>query len=95
MFNMYSVNRVLRERVSPLLRSHGGDLQLCSISGDLVKVRFTGSCHGCPSASETVERVVQAALREEFQNENIEVRVNNEVSDDLIQQAKRILRHEQ
>lgn len=86
------ISVILRERVSPLLRNHGGDLTLKSISGSSVKVSFVGACQYCPSACETVEYVVQKILREELQDETIRVEIDNGISQDLLDEAKRILR---
>ncbi|MDP0531309.1 NifU family protein [Porphyromonas gingivalis] len=86
------VKLVLRERISPLLRSHGGDLSLSQIKDKTVFVRFSGACRFCPAAHETVEKIVQAMIREYFKDDNIDVILENSVSDDLLEQAKNILR---
>ena len=54
--------RVIEEKVRPILAAHGGDIQI--ISGRRVlKVRFTGSCAGCAAADLTMEEVVKRSLR--------------------------------
>lgn len=51
------------EQVRPLLASHGGDVELveCSPAG-VVRLRLTGSCHGCASSRLTLKQTVEAAL---------------------------------
>ncbi len=89
--NIDEVAIILRDKVSPLLRSHGGDLALSKVSGNEVYVRFAGACRFCPSAYETVEKIVRSLLRDHFGDNDIEVILDNSVSDDLIAQAKKIL----
>ncbi len=86
------ISVILRERVSPFLRSHGGDLSLTGISGSVIRISFVGACQSCPSACETVEYVVQKILREELGDENIRVEIDNGISQELLDEAKRILR---
>ena len=87
-----AVTAVLREKVSPLLRSHGGDLTLTGIFRSVVRVSFTGACRYCPSACETLEHVVQKILREALSYETIRVETDYGVSQALLDEAKRILR---
>lgn len=51
------------EQVRPLLASHGGNVELveCSPAG-AVRLRLTGSCHGCASSQITLKHAIEAAL---------------------------------
>jgi Fe-S cluster biogenesis protein NfuA/nitrite reductase/ring-hydroxylating ferredoxin subunit len=51
------------ERVRPYLGSHGGDVHLLAIVGDVVKLQFSGSCKSCPSSAVTLELAVEDAIR--------------------------------
>lgn len=51
------------ERVRPYLGSHGGDIHLLEVDGDVVRVRFAGSCKSCPSSAVTLELAVEDAVR--------------------------------
>ncbi|MFO0972577.1 MAG: NifU family protein [Phycisphaerae bacterium] len=56
-------------RIRPGVQRDGGDIQLVDVTAaGVVRVRLTGSCVGCPSASETlkfgVERNLKAAVPE-------------------------------
>lgn len=88
------IGLLLRNEVSPLLRSHGGDLILLEVADPVIKVRLTGACFNCMGASETIENIVQKTLRDHFRNEQIQVILSNEVSRELIEEAKRILKKE-
>lgn len=49
--------------VRPYLGSHGGDVHLLEVDGDVVRLRFAGSCKSCPSSSVTLELAVEDAVR--------------------------------
>ena len=51
------------ERIRPALNADGGDIELVDLEGDLVRVRLTGECSGCPSAEMTLRVGVEGALR--------------------------------
>lgn len=91
-FNTENVSEVLSKRVRPLLLQHGGDLELVEVKGKLIRVRFLGSCSSCPSLNDTMERVVQSIVREAFGDDTLQVVLRQGVSEDLLQQAKAILR---
>lgn len=55
------VRRALDE-VRPVLGSHGGDVELVAVSGDVVRVRLTGSCHGCGASASTLREAVEGAI---------------------------------
>ncbi len=52
------------DKARPLLRSHGGDVELLSCAGGIVELRLTGSCHGCPSSTLTLRQSIEQALCE-------------------------------
>ncbi len=51
-------------KVRPLLKSHGGNVDLLGIDDGLVRLRLTGSCHGCPSSTQTLHNAIEAAIYE-------------------------------
>ncbi len=54
------------ETIRPLLQAHGGDIQLVEVTDDgIVKVVLEGACKGCPMAQVTLQRGVEAKLKEE------------------------------
>lgn len=50
------------DSVRPYLGSHGGDVELLSVSDDVVRLRLLGSCDGCPSSSVTLKLAVEGAI---------------------------------
>jgi Fe-S cluster biogenesis protein NfuA/nitrite reductase/ring-hydroxylating ferredoxin subunit len=51
------------ESVRPYLGSHGGDVHLLEVAGDVVRLQFSGSCKSCPSSAVTLELAVEDAVR--------------------------------
>jgi Fe-S cluster biogenesis protein NfuA len=52
------------EKVRPLLRSHGGDVELTSLMDGVVQLKLEGSCHGCPSSALTLRNAIEEAMFE-------------------------------
>jgi Fe-S cluster biogenesis protein NfuA/nitrite reductase/ring-hydroxylating ferredoxin subunit len=51
------------ESVRPYLGTHGGDVELISVTDDgKVQLRLLGSCDGCPSSSVTLKLAVEGAI---------------------------------
>ena len=49
-------------RVKPLLASHGGSVELLSTTDNIVRLRLSGSCHGCPSSAQTLKSTIEEAI---------------------------------
>ena len=82
---------VLDERVRPLLRTHGGEIEVLSIEGGVVRFKLLGHCAGCAAADITAEDLVQEELTSALCWLEHAVLVNS-VSQDLLDQAAAILR---
>jgi len=52
------------ESIRPMLASHGGDVELVSISPPALEVRFLGSCDGCPASMLTFHAGVKKAVED-------------------------------
>jgi Fe-S cluster biogenesis protein NfuA len=53
------------DKTRPLLKSHGGNVELLGIDDDgAVRLRLVGSCHGCPSSSLTLKQAIEEAIYE-------------------------------
>ncbi|CAN5857239.1 hypothetical protein BH23ACT10_BH23ACT10_37360 [soil metagenome] len=52
------------EGVRPYLASHGGGVQLLSVTGDVALLRLEGSCDGCGSSQVTLQHAVEGAVLE-------------------------------
>lgn len=51
------------------LQADGGDLEIVSIEGKLVKLRLRGACGGCPHATMTIKEGLERILRDELDPE--------------------------
>ena len=89
---MRKVEAALDERVRPYLRSHGGDIAALRLEDGVLYVKMLGQCAGCPSADLTNETVVEEALTAALPGLVRKVSVDQSVSDELWEQAKRLLR---
>lgn len=62
------------EEVRPFIQSDGGDIELLKVEDNIVYVRLTGACVGCPSSMITLKHGVEARIREELpQVESVEM----------------------
>ena len=86
------IERVLEEEVRPQLALHGGGIQSLSCEDGVYRFRLTGQCAGCPSAYLTTEAVIEETLRTSIP-ELKEIVLVQGVSEDLLEQARAILRH--
>ena len=66
------VTASVRERVlevinliRPAVQADGGDIELVDVSTEgVVKIRFHGACHGCPSSTMTLQMGIEKNVRE-------------------------------
>lgn len=78
-----------------LLSGHQGGVEIHSVQGHCVRIRFTGNCRSCMSASESLVGQIEDYLRKELATPDLELRVYTGVSEALIQEAKKILNKHQ
>jgi Fe-S cluster biogenesis protein NfuA len=50
------------ESVRPYLATHGGNVELLSISDGVAYLRLNGTCHGCPSSTATLKQAIEEAI---------------------------------
>jgi Fe/S biogenesis protein NfuA len=86
------IEAVLEEKVRPALRAHGGEIQVDHLEDGVLYVKLLGQCAGCPSADLTNETLVEAELVKALPELVRKVAVVQTVSDELWEQAKRLLR---
>ena len=86
------IEEVLDEKVRPSLRAHGGEIQVDHLEDGVLYVKLLGQCAGCPSADLTNETLVEAELVKALPELVKKVSVIQTVSDELWEQAKRLLR---
>ena len=86
------IEAVLEEKVRPALRAHGGEIEIDRLEEGVLDVKLLGQCAGCPSADLTNETIVEAELVQALPELVRKVAVVQTVSDELWEQAKKLLR---
>ena len=51
------------ETIRPALQADGGDIQLVSVEDNVVKVKLSGACGGCPMSQLTMTQGVEKAIK--------------------------------
>lgn len=51
-------------KIRPALQADGGDVELIDVVGNVVRVRLTGACGGCPMSQMTLQMGIQRAIKE-------------------------------
>ena len=51
------------EEIRPYLVADGGNIELVNVEDNVVKVRLTGACAGCPMAQMTLKMGVERFLK--------------------------------
>ena len=90
--DMKRIEAVLDEKVRPALRAHGGEIETDRLENGVLYVKLLGQCAGCPSADLTSETLVEAELKAALPELVEKVAVIQTVSDELWEQARRLLR---
>ena len=86
------IEGVLDQYVRPLLRAHGGDMEVLELTDDgVLRFRLRGRCAGCPAAALTTEDLIRAEVTQRLPQVR-QVELVYEVSEELLQQARAILR---
>ena len=52
------------DKIRPYMESHGGDVELLSLDGDVARLRLQGHCKTCPSSAVTMELAIRGAIEE-------------------------------
>ncbi len=86
------IEAVLDEKVRPSLRAHGGELEIDHLEEGVLYIKLLGQCAGCPSADLTNETLIEHELTAALPELVRKVVVVQTVSDELWEQAKRLLR---
>lgn len=88
------VEKFIKIKVLPEISSHGGDVKIKSIKDKVATITLLGNCSKCPLSQITFEDIVKEKLIQEFQDEIEDVRLYNEISDELWNFAKKCLKGE-
>jgi len=93
MEKIIEIQKILDEKVNPILAGHFGGARLVSYEGNIATVRMTGACATCPSARITIEDIVKGIVMEHCR-EVKDVVLDTSVSDDLFEMAKKMMSKE-
>ncbi|MDR2245794.1 MAG: NifU family protein [Treponema sp.] len=91
---MEKIERVLDEKVRPVLFADGGNVEALSFAGGVLKVRSLGRCGGCPAAVFEIEEMVMAAMRTDVPEVSSVIVVTG-VSGELLDAARSLMRSKQ
>ena len=86
------IEAVLDTQVRPALRDHGGAVEVDHLENGVLYIKLLGQCAGCPSADLTTETLIEAELVKSLPDLVQKVCVVQSVSDELWEQAKKLLR---
>ena len=89
----HKIQKILEETVNVQLAAHNGSATLSHLENGIAWVRFHGACASCMSSSETLENVVKESILQAVP-EVRDVRLDDTVSEDLLDIARKILNHE-
>jgi Fe-S cluster biogenesis protein NfuA len=57
------VESVLRKEVAPALKMDGGSLEVLDVADGVVRLRFNGTCTGCPATIMSLVLMLEQELR--------------------------------
>ncbi len=84
------IQKILDDDINVKLILHGGGASLTSFEDGVAKIKFTGACTSCLSQADTFDTYVKTAIMEGVP-EVRDVRVDDDVSDELLDFARQIL----
>ena len=87
------IEKVLDEKVRPQLSEHGGAIRSVEFEDGIYRFEFLGACSGCPSAYISTEEIVGKELMDAIPEIKHVVLIQS-ISEDLLEQARKILHHE-
>ncbi len=54
------------DKIRPALMADGGNVELVEVKDDVVKVKLTGACGGCPMSQMTLKMGIERLLKKEI-----------------------------
>lgn len=84
------IQKIIDETVNVQLDLHGGSASLTAYEDGVAWVKFHGACASCMSSSETLDLVVREGIMSALP-EVKDVRLDDTVSEDLLDMARKIL----
>ena len=60
------IDAILDKDIRPYLKSHGGDIRLIGLEGNVLSVNYQGACGGCPHAMTGTLMAIEDVLKKEY-----------------------------
>ncbi len=54
------------DKIRPMLMADGGNVELVDVENDVVKVKLTGACGGCPMSQMTLKMGIEKHIKKEI-----------------------------
>jgi Fe-S cluster biogenesis protein NfuA len=64
--NMKERVEAVIQKIRPMLQADGGDVELVEVVDNIVKVRLTGACKGCPMSQMTLKNGIERLMMQEI-----------------------------
>jgi len=90
MDGMQQIKAVTEQWIRPMLRSHGGELNIKDYRDGVVYIELLGACSGCPSADLSTKGFIEDVFRNKLP-EIQGVEIEHAVSRELLGFARQIL----
>lgn len=84
------IQQILDESINKQLELHGGSAVFTGYEDGTAWIKLNGACASCMSASDTFENVIKAGIMEALP-EVKDVKLDDTVSEDLMEMARKIL----
>lgn len=66
---LIKIDAIINKTVRPYLQMDGGDLQLISLEGSVLRINYQGACGSCPSSAMGTLKAIENLLRDEYNPE--------------------------
>ncbi len=53
------------DKIRPMLKADGGDVELVDVKDGIVQVRLQGACAGCPMSQMTLKNGIERIIKQE------------------------------
>ena len=63
---LLKIDEILDRTVRAALQGDGGDLEVISLEGNVVHIKYQGACGGCPSSTSGTLMAIEGILKDEF-----------------------------
>jgi len=87
---MKQVNEIIDAKIRPFLQEDGGDITILSAENGIVKLKFRGACHGCPSSEQTLNHGINNLLKYYLPEITEVIKVDDELEGVQLEQFEKL-----